>query len=168
MTHIAFLLILLTAAIAPSKAQLYLQMERYGQARVTKFAPGTELTYRLEGQKEWETAVLERILPEENKILLGIHYLDPAQISAIRSFHPRRWSRPIGTNLYIFGASWTGFSLGAWIADRNDPYSAGDAIVTATALTSGFLLQKLFSHKTYRMGEKRWLRILDMRVQPSR
>lgn len=166
MKRLSLFLTFLALASLPGRAQLYLQMERFGKAEVVKFSPGTELTYRLKGQKEWETSVLERLLPEENKILLGIRYIDPSQIDAIRSFHPQRWSRPIGTNLYIFGASWTGFALGASVADPNDPYSVGDAIVAASAIGSGFLLQKLFRHRTYRFGEKRWLRILDMRIAP--
>jgi hypothetical protein len=159
-----FLLILVHLLWLPASAQVYLQMERYGKAETVKFNPGTELTYRLKGQKEWETAVLERILPEEGRILLGVRYLDPSQIDAIRSFHPQRWSKPLGNNLMLFGASWTGFALGASIADRDDPYSAGDAIVTATAIGTGFLIQKLFRRRTYRMGERRWLRVLDMRL----
>lgn len=157
-----FIFVLFCFCQAP--AQLYLQMERYGKAEVTKFSPGTEITFRLKGEKEWQSAVLDRILPEENRILLGIHYLDPAQIDALRSFHTRRWSKPLGTQLYIFGGAWTGISLGASIVDKNDPYGYGDAIVTATALGVGFLIKKIFHHRTYRMGEKRWLRILDMRV----
>ena len=160
-----FLLLLMVFPFAhQAPAQLYLQMERYGKAEVTKFSPGAELTFRLKGEKEWQTAVLDRILPEENKILLGIHYIDPSRIDALRSFHPQRWSKPIGNNLAIFGASWTGFSLGAWIVDKNDPYSAGDAIVTATAVGTGFLLKALFHHRTYKMGERRRLRIVDLTV----
>jgi len=159
---VLILLALLFAGQAP--AQLYLQMERYGKAATKKFGPGTELTFRLKGESEWRTGVLEQIHPEENKILVGIHYIDPSRIDALRSFRPQQWSRPMGTNLYIFGASWTGFALGAWIADKNDPYSAGDAIVTASGFAAGFLLKKLFHHRTYRMGERRRLRIIDLRV----
>ena len=162
--RLVLLFCFLLPAIVPVRAQLYLQMERYGKAKVVKFSQGTELTYRLKGQKEWQSAVLDRILPEENKVLIGINYVDPSEIDALRSFQPGRWSRTMGNNLYVFGGSWTGFALGAWIADKNDPYSAGDAIVTATALGAGFLLKKLFHHKTYRMGEKRRLRIIDLTV----
>ncbi|MCB9283341.1 MAG: hypothetical protein H6563_04645 [Lewinellaceae bacterium] len=146
-------------------AQIYLQLERSGSAKTTKFAPGTELTFRLKGQTEWERAVLDRLIPEENRLLLGINYIDPSEIEAIRSFHWQRWSKPMGTNLYLFGASWTGFALGAWVADRNDPYSAGDAIVTLSAIGTGFLIQKLFHHRTWTMGKKWRLRIVDLRVK---
>ncbi|MBK8491705.1 MAG: hypothetical protein IPL49_12675 [Saprospirales bacterium] len=162
-----FLLVIILAGLCPAPAQLFLQMERYGKAATTKFGIGTELTFRLQGEKEWETALLDRILPEENRILLGTRYIAPSEIEAIRSFHPQKWSRPIGNNLYLFGASWTGFALGAWIADKEDPYSVGDALVTVTAVGAGFLLQKLFHHRTYHMGERRRLRILDMRVIPE-
>lgn len=158
-------LLFLSTFVASLPAQVFLQLERYGSAKTTKFAPGTELTFRLKGQKEWEKAVLDRVLPEENRLLLGINYIDPSEIEAIRSFHPQRWSRPLGANLYLFGASWTGFALGAWVADRNDPYSAGDAIVTMSAIGTGFLIQKLFHHRTWYMGKKWRLRVVDLRVK---
>jgi hypothetical protein len=157
-------LLFLSTFARPAATQVYLQMERYGKAAVTKYAPGTELTYRIKGQREWERAVLERVFPEENRILLGIRYLAPDEIGALRSYHPQNWSRPMANNLYVFAASWTGFALGAALVDRDDPYTAGDALVAATAIGTGFLIRQIFRHRTYRMGEKRRLRIVDLRV----
>jgi hypothetical protein len=154
----------LSVFLTPAPAQVFLQMERSGKAATTKFSPGRELTYRLAGKKEWETAVLERILPEENRVLLGIRYLAPDDIGALRSYQPQSWSKPLATNLYVFGAAWTGFALGASLVDRDDPYTAGDAIVAGSAIVTGFLIKSLFRHRTFRMGEKRRLRIIDLRV----
>lgn len=154
----------LFAFLVPAPAQVFLQMERSGTAATKKFSPGSELTYRLAGKKEWETAVLERILPEENRVLLGIQYLAPEDIGALRSYRPQSWSKPMATNLYVFGAGWTVFALGASLVDRDDPYSAGDAIVAGSAIITGFLIKSLFRQRTFRMGEKRRLRIIDLRV----
>ena len=63
-----------------------------------------------------------------------------------------------------FGLGWGLFSLGATFAD--EPLTLGTAIVVRTSLATGWIIQKIFRHKTYNFGKKRRLRILDLRVEP--
>ncbi len=152
----------------PSPAQVYLQMEKRGSARTTKFRPGDVLTWRMHGDKHWYQAELIRLIPEDSLVVFADRYVSLGQIAAIRSFARARWSKPLAYQLYLFGASWSGYALLAALLDETDPYGRGDLAVTLSALTAGLLIRQAFKQRTFRMG-KRWrLRIVDLRVHQSR
>lgn len=162
-----FLIFLLGAAGCTASAQVYLQMEKRASARTTKFQPGDVLTWRMHGNKSWHQSELIRLIPEDSIVVFADGYVSLGQIAAIRSFAGTRWSKPLAYQLYLFGASWNGYALIAALLDETDPYTRGDLLVTLSASGAGLLIHQLFKHRTFRMG-KRWrLRIVDLRVRRS-
>ena len=162
-TPISLLLTLLSATSLPG--QIVLQMEKYGSPKTTKFEVGDELTYRLYDDKLWYDAEIYNLRADEQIVVFDNRYVRIGQVRALRSYAPQRWSKPLGRNLYLFGAAWTVYSLGAAAFDDSDPFTWGDVAVTSTAAATGFLIQQLFKHRTYRMGKKRRLRVLDLNVK---
>lgn len=150
----------LAAATLPLAGQTVLQLERSGRVKTVKYGIGTVLDYRLNGQKEWYAGEIVRLIPDEKIIVFPNRYVRLEEMAGLRFDSPSRWSKPMGRNLYIFGASWSAFSLGASIFDKNDPYTWGDAAVTATAGATGWLIQRLFRYKTIRLNQRKRLRIL--------
>ncbi|MFK7809722.1 MAG: hypothetical protein AB8F74_18090 [Saprospiraceae bacterium] len=142
-------------------AQKFIQMEKYGSAKVKKYYIGDELTYKLkEFPDTWTTSVIEDIVMEENLVIFSNRTVNLKELISIRSFEPARWSAPIAKNLYRFGLSWGVLSLLAPLAGT--PLTWAAAIVPAVAFVTGFLLKKIFRHRTYKLGKKRWLRMLNM------
>ena len=69
-----------------SFGQKVLQMEKRGKAKTKKFYIGDELTYQLEGDKEWYTEVIQDILVEQNSILFPSRIISIDQIRKIKTF----------------------------------------------------------------------------------
>jgi len=134
-------------------AQVFLQMEKYGSTKVDRFSVGSELTFLVKGDEEnWRTEYIEKLVPEE----------------AIRSYKSGKWSRVIAGNLYTFGASWGLYTVIGSIFTDEVELDWSTAIVVGTSAALGFLIQKIFKHRTYVMGERRRLRLLDLTVDPIR
>lgn len=157
-------ILLLLLFVPDAQSQLFLQMEKASNAKTKKFRIGDEVTYRLLGEEDWRTAEIVQIVPSDTLVVFNHQYTKIQQIDAFRSYDPQRWSKPLGNNLYLFGAAWSGYSLIASLVDESDPYSWGDFAVTGSAIATGFLVQQLFKHRTYRFNGKRRLRIIDLRV----
>ena len=163
--QIIFAFLFCSLLFAPGlSAQLYLQMETAGKVKSKKFAIGESLTYQLEGSDQWEEGTIDNLIYSDNIVVFNNRYTPLDQITMLRTYDQQRWSKSIGYTLYSFGGAWSFFSLGASIVDRNDPYSWGDAIVTGSSLALGFAIQQIFKKRDFKIGKKRRLRILDLRV----
>ena len=162
-----FLLLIIFWGASDLSAQKFIQMEKYGSAKVKKYYIGDELTYKLkEFPNDWTTSTIEDIVMEENIVIFHNRIIKLDELIAIRSFKPSRWSVPISKNLYRFGLSWGVFSLLGTLVDT--PLTWAAAIVPATAFATGFLIKSIFKHRTYKLGKRRWLRMLDMSQQIQR
>lgn len=141
-------------------AQKFLQIERVGSFKVKRYYQGEEVTFRIAGDDYWYTEEIVDIMIPEDVILFTHRMIKVSDISHIRSFKPRRWSKPMGQQLYNFGLGWIVFSLGD--ALFGNPITRAIIEVPLVAGLTGFLIQKLFRHRTFKMGKKRRLRILDL------
>lgn len=166
-------IILLLLLSDVSFGQKFLQLERVHSPKTKKYFPGDEITFQMvNGQ--WYTRVIDDISYEQKLVLFAQGAVHVDSIMALRSFKRKRVSKSLGNQLYNFAVAWTVFSLVASAVDDEDTYSRGDVAVAATSIGTGFLLQKLFRQRTFRMeknsrGEaKKWrLRVLDLEVVPS-
>lgn len=144
-------------------AQKILQMEKYGSLKTKKYYMGNHLTYRLKGDKTWYRAKLEDIKVEDKIVIFNNRYVELQDIQAIKTYQNRAWSRKIGGSLVVFGASWSLFAAGGMLVDTERfAYRRSDAMVTATSILSGLLVRQLFKSNTYKMGKRRWLRLLNI------
>ncbi|MEM9919474.1 MAG: hypothetical protein AAF990_15330 [Bacteroidota bacterium] len=162
MRTLSLLLILMVFLPSNAQAQKVLQMEKFGKAKVTKYFIGDELTFRLKGEKDyWYQEVIQDILADDGLILFTNRAVKVSDIDAIRSYRIARFTRPFSRNLYLFATSWTVFSLLA-IPTLGWEIGLADGIIVGTSLLSGYLIRRLFRYRTYRMGKKRQLRLLNL------
>ncbi|TNE48819.1 MAG: hypothetical protein EP344_18455 [Bacteroidetes bacterium] len=143
-------------------AQKFIQLEKANRAKTIKFYVGQDLTYRLKGQTEWATALITDVQMDSQLIALNWKTMPVSNIEAIRLQHSG-FVRSLGPMLMLFGASWVGYSVvGAVFYD--DPLTASTAIVSGTSIATGYLLHRIFKHKTIRMRERRRLRAVEIPV----
>lgn len=168
-----FLLCTFTVLLSSSalSAQIVLQAERYGTPKTKKFYLGQTLTYQIAGDEDWYDGSITQLLPEKNLVVFDKRYVELGNISGIRTYQNRGWSRAVAVSLYTFGITWTGLSLVSSLIkppppELSDPYTWGDAGLAAGSVGLGFTIQRLFRHNTYKFGKKRRLRVLDLTVVP--
>ena len=153
--------LLLTSGIS---AQKFLQLEKVNRAQTIKFYAGQDITYRLKGKTEWYTSTITDVQMDSQRVTLDITVVPVSDIEGIRLQYPGIL-RSLGPSFMIFGASWAGFSLiGA--AFDNYKLTAGTAIVSGTALATGFTLHQIFKTKRIKLGERRRLRAVEVPVAP--
>ncbi len=138
--------------------QKVLQIERFGRAKVKKFYIGDELNYRLAGDKAWYKGTIQDLIVEENIILFEDRYVRMGDIQALRK--RQRWSRQIGNQLYVFAGSWLVFSTAGTLLGWELRWDT--AIITGSALATGWLIKNIFKYKKYKMGKRRRLRMLNL------
>ncbi len=147
-------------------AQKFLQIEKYGKTKVTKFYIGDELTYQIEvDKKTWYKGIINDLLVDENIILFENRAVKMKNITAIRTFKHAGLSRSLSFQLFAFGG---GFGLISLLASAVGWWqiSAFTIIVVGSALLAGLLVRHIFKWKTYKMGKRKWLRMLDLTPQP--
>lgn|GEM_PF-645521 len=154
-------------------AQKFLQLEKFNSPRVKKFFIDQEMTFQLKESPGWFTRVIVDLSYDQNYLLFVNGYVRLEDISALRTFKSRKWSKPIGNQLFNFAIGWAGFSLVSAAVDDGDSYTAGDFAVSAGAVIAGILIKRIFKHRTYRFSKKgsdkvsnRFrLRIMDLNIR---
>ena len=142
-------------------AQKFLQIEKAGSFKVEKFYIGNEITFQTkENKREWQTAVIKDLILDEDILVFSKGMVKMKDIYKIKTFHGQTRAKKIAYSLYSFGAGWILFSLVDAVFGGILTWSV--AIVSGTAFTTGWLIRKLFSTRTYKMGNRRRLRILDL------
>ncbi len=163
--HHWIMFLILSLSCSTIEAQVYLQLEKRGSFKVTRYAEGDEVCFKLKGKyQDFRTEYIERIIPEEHIIVFTNGMVHVDNIAAIKSFKRSKWSNPLGISLINFGLGWGVFSLGAVFAGT--PLTWTTAVVVGTAVTIGWLVRKVFRYKIYKIGTRRRLRILDLNVIP--
>ncbi len=158
-------LLLALSLSATLNGQKMLILEKYGSAKVKKFYVGDELEYKLYDFPGFREAVLEDILVEDNLLVFPKQYVSPEDIEAFR--YDISWGKPVGRSLMYFGLGWSFFAGVADLTGLGYEYRWRDAIVSGTAVLSGFLISKLVKHKTIRFGKRRRLRVIDVTPVPA-
>ncbi len=154
-------------------AQKFVQLEKTHSPKTTKYYPGDEITFQMVGG-QWYTRVIEDISYEENAILFAQGFVNVDSIMAWRSFKSRKWSRPLGNQLFNFAIAWVLFSvIDQAVSDepfKDIPESTyvipAASVATGVAIKLGFK-QRTFSLSKNKAGEaKKWrLRVLDLNVK---
>lgn len=160
-TTLLFTLFVLTAASL--EAQKTLILEKRGSTKTKRFYEGDEITYRIKGEKLWETATIIRMIPEQNILVLDRIYVKVDSIGALLKIKNRRVTNGLSAQLYVFGAAWTAYTAidDLVVSERKTDWEAA-AYVGGTSLLVGTLLRLLPKTKTIKLGKKRRLRLLDL------
>ena len=69
--------------------------------------------------------------------------------------------------LWVFGTAWGGYSLIAFLA-FGEPLTWSILFVMGVSFLVGWILKRVLRRKTYKIGKKRKLRIIDMTIEPFR
>ena len=144
-----------------------MQIERVGRVKAEKIFIGQSFNYKLSGFDGFQYGVIEDLKVDEGIILFQDRYVKVEDIEAIR--YQKNWAKGVSRSLLYFGAGWSLFAaLGtATDGDPETSYRTSDAIVSATALASSFILANSFKYKTIKFGKRKRLRLLEISFTPG-
>ncbi len=150
-----------------------MQLEKVNSPKTKKYFPGDEITFQMIGG-QWYTRVIEDISYEQNIVLFAKDHVELDSIIALRSYKSQRWSNSLGNQFYNFAAVWLLYST-IDEALQDDAFKHVDKsfyLVPASSAAFGFLLKKIFKHRTFHFEKnkegkaKKWrLRVLDLNVE---
>ncbi len=150
----------------PLQGQKFMQIETYGSPKTKKLFKGAEISYQLKDQDTWHTQTIEDFLVDRNLLVLEDRYVNINDIAALK--FQRGFVQGVSASLLWFGIGWSGFALVGTLTD-GDPethYEWSDAIVTATAISSSWLMNKLLGTRKVKIGKRKKLRMLDLTIEP--
>lgn len=145
--------------------QKFLQLEKYGSAKVRKFYIGEEITYRVDGDKTWYTGTINDLLVDDNIILFENRAVTLDRIVQLKTFDNAQWSKQISLQLYTAAASWVLFSAAATLVGWWE-LTASTWIIAGAAVVTAWIIRQIFKSKKIKLGKRKWLRMLDITVSP--
>jgi hypothetical protein len=148
-------------------AQVKLQMDRFGKKKTMDFYEGEIITVRLKGEEVYQELEIKKLYPEANIILTQLGPIKIDDIERLRTFSNKGTGKYLSYIFWVFGASWGGYSLIAFLA-FGEPLTWSVLFVMGISFLIGWILRRAMRRKTYKIGKKRKLRIFDMRIEPFR
>ena len=162
---IALLFVLSSCQIGVS--QKIIQLEFRNRVKSDKIHIGETFYYQLQSLKGvWIEGTVKDILVEKDAIEFHDRLVILDQIRAIRFDMPKSdfVSSKLPAALIGFSYTWTFWATVAWIA--GETITTGVLLVPVIAYTTGKLLKALFGKRTYRLGKRKSLRLLDLNFYP--
>lgn len=143
------------------KAQVVLYVEIMTEYKPIKYYEGQDLMFKTkEYPKDWQKITIERLMDEEKIILFDGGMINLEDIIEIRRTRP--WATVTGYMLQTFGVAWFGFGGLAHFTTDNFDFGVDTFVIGSTAIASGWLIRKLFKYKSFKIGKKVRLKILDL------
>lgn len=151
-------------------AQKVLQIEKRNSSKTEKIKIGNQIIYKIKNDDIWYEATIEDISPDEGYLILHNRVVNVEDITALKSYKNRDWSRSLSDKLYKFAASWIVFGLADYFI-----FNQSVARITlplllipaGTAVGVGWMIRKIFAEKVYKIGRKYRLRLLDLEPIPA-
>jgi hypothetical protein len=156
-------IVLIFIGLRPIKmeAQVVLYVEIMTEDKPIKYYEGQSLMFKeKQFPEDWQLVKINRIIDAEKIILYEGGMLKMEDIIEIRRTRP--WATAIGYMLQTFGVAWLTFGGIAHFTTDSFDFGVDTAVIGGTAIISGWLIRKLFKYKTYKIGKKVRLKILDL------
>jgi len=144
-------------------AQKLLQIEKVGSLKTQRYYIGDEVIFQLEGEEDdyWYRERIIDILVEANSVLFTNRVIKISSITKIRSFKDRGWSRNLSSRAFLASGAFVAFSL-IGSATTEFMLNRASAIIPGATIIVGLAIRLIFRRKTYKIGKRRRLRVLDL------
>ena len=145
------------------EGQEFLQMETKNDPESKKYALGEYLIVKTQSNSEWHKIRLGDFLYEDSIILTDEGFLKISDITHIKDTRPVVYG--ISKGFQTFGLGYIVYGLLGSLSDNGRRFSTGDAVIGGTALVVGWGFKKAFYERSYAIGSRYRLRLLDLRIR---
>ena len=154
---------LLLFSFLKGNAQVFLTLEGHGARRVMEYSVGDEIHYKLEGDKHWNNAYIVGLHGETGTIFLQNGSIAIDDITGLKRSGGKKAAKTISSALVGFGAQWLVYAALASLGEYE--FATRDLHISGAAMGAGGLMKLLTGSRKYRVGNKKRLRIRDLRWQ---
>lgn len=148
-------------------SQVFLQLEKFNSPKTIKFVEGDELEFRIHAYpKTWRRGVLEKILIEEETIVLDGDFFQLEELKDVRIERP--WAKYLGRTFIQFAGAWFAYAIVIDVFNIGSLFGQEFEIGTDTLLVGGaafglgLFIRKVFGKKKFKLGKNSRLRLLDI------
>ena len=142
-------------------AQKVLLFEKLTSSQSDRLYEGDEIRFRLAGDKFWQEGYIREMRPDIQALVINDRFILLEEIEAVH--RGSTFGKAAGYSLMTFGVGWTVIGLIGYNTDK-DPetqISGGELATGAAALGLGYLVNKLFGERKFKVGKHKRLRIVD-------
>lgn len=164
--YLFILIFLLWGMVSIAQSGTYLQIEEIGTADVIKIPVGSKVIFKASTiSDQWQRGVIQQIDYDGNVIVFDHTFITLDKIEKIKI--QNLGGEAFGWMLQAFGVGWLGFGALADLADAGPENNLNktNLIVGATAIGSGWLIQKTTGNKVYTSGKTHRFRLIDTRFR---
>jgi len=147
---------------ADLSAQVFLRLDEYGTTDAVRYYLGDKMEVKTTYYPDsWVKRRIVNFIPESNTIVFDEDFYTVDEIVAIRRINAV--PKHLGNAMWQFGLVWLTYGLILDLTGTDDIGWKNLSIGVGSAIT-GFTLKKFAAQKTYIMGSKYTLRMIDVRM----
>lgn len=163
--HFLIKLMLLASLVAAShqtKAQVFLQLERFNNPKSLKFEIGETLEFRLkEFPDTWRKEIIIDLIADEQLIVFEDNYYSVQEIKNLRLRYPA--VKTLGLRFMQFSAAWLVYGGIATLASEGYTIGSRELLIGGSFALGGYLMRTIFSKKKVKLSSRKRLRVMDLR-----
>ena len=159
-------IVLLLLSCTNLAAQKFLQLEKGGSFKYTRYYIGEDIVFKLHNDdKGWHTRTITGIDVDGDRLIFFNHPLPIDSIAAIQLPGSKVW-QITGLALQVGGANAILFSLGYNPIFKNEPVNWGGVATGALGIAIGTAIRQFTKNKRFVPGPRKKLRLLDVSFGP--
>jgi len=144
-------------------AQKIIQMDMFGKKKAMRFQVGDELRFKVKGDDKFYILPIVDLDERTGKITLPEGEVFLHEIAEIQVVNDNKKQQKLGWKLFRFGLTFTAIGVLDAVF-YGSVFTMGGAIGGGASLIAGVILRWGFKKRTFKINERRQLRILDLNI----
>lgn len=148
-----------------SQAQIKLQMDKFGKRKSLDSYEGQTILVRMKQEKRFRPLEIKKLYPDAHAMLTQHGLIQLDDIIRVRTYKRKNLNKLFKGLAISYGGSLLAYSTVAYVGYKT-PYNwelIGGSLI---GIGVTWLTLKIFNRKTYKIGKRRKLRIIDLNVLP--
>jgi len=145
-------------------AQKIIQMDMFGKKKAMRFEVGDELRFKVKGDDKFYILSIVDLDETKGKSTLPKGEVFLHEISEIQVLTQTERRYVLGTKLFTFGTTFLGIGIIDAVA-FGSVFTAMGGIIGGVAVLTGTLLRWAFKKRSFKINDRRQLRILNLKVE---
>jgi hypothetical protein len=146
-----------------TSAQIYLQLEKAGTLKTTRYEMGDEITFQLKNDdKGWHTRRISGIDVRNNKVIFPDVVVHLDSIYAIQLSGKSKIMQIVGTAMQAGGVNMMLFAAFGEVFYKEYEFDWKTLASGALNVVAGTIIKKIFQKRVFKISPRKRLRLIDL------